>query len=222
MDNKKQQTKKDKSHFIMIPFETSEFIDYYEKFVVDTSESLKISRDLYQKPGKLHLTVSFLNCEEEGNVEKVKDLLQELEPECQKITKGSLYFEPFDLDVFGKENQANVLFLEAKINENMEKLNKLAHLVISRLFENNLISTEELKKFKIQKSKGQYSIKYHLTLLNNLFLVKMQRKRREKPSRGFDATQLLERATEFVFPIVELPYVAFCVMQEDKKTEILS
>ncbi len=213
-----------KSHFIMIPIEDQAFIDAYNELVNNTlSANLPdISPYLFQKDGKLHITVCTLNIGEEASkVEKYINFLSGIQEGLKKISTGGVNFNFDGYSTLGEGANTRVVYVKMKKDDEFEKLGNIIHFLISSLLKNNLLSEEEIQQNFIvcDQLNSKFTITVHLTILNVLFWNKILKKKKEKPLKGFNSCQVLKYLQNIVLPSAKISCFNFCRMREDKKTE---
>ena len=213
-----------KSHFIMIPIEDQSFVEAYNQLVNNIkSENLQnISPYLFQKDGKLHMTVCTLNIgEESSKLDKYLNFLSGIEEEVKKISSGGVNFNFDGYSTLGEGANTRVLYVKMKKDDQYEKLGKIIDFLISRLVKSNLLNQEEIEQNFIvfDNLTNKYSITVHLTILNVLFWNKILKKNKQKPLKGLNSTQLLDYLINMLLPNANINCFNFCRMREDKNTE---
>ena len=213
-----------KSHFIMIPVEDQAFSEAYRELVnnIKASSLSNISPYLFQKDGKLHLTVCTLNIgEDKWKIDKYTKFLSEISGEINKISKGGVTFNFDKYSTLGEGQNTRVVYVKMKEDQEYSKLSDTINFIITSLVAKNLLNEEEITQNFIvyDSSTNRYSINLHLTILNILFLNKIIKKSKGKPLKSFDSTQLLKYLENKTLPSAKITYYNFCRMREDKKTE---
>ena len=206
----------------MIPFEASDFVTEYTKFCDEliAKDPDGFDKELLQKPGKLHMTVTILSLNmDETKVKQVALLLESIQEEIKQLSESSINFSFEKFETMGPKNQARVVYGKMKEDESYYKLTKVIHLIIKTLVDAGLIDKDKLADNHIEFINGQYSITLHLTLLNVTFWNKILKKQKKKPKKNFDATEIMSTISGFQLPSCKLDKFNFCVMREDKKTE---
>lgn len=222
MESKQNKNTFQVNHFLMIPFEASDFVTEYTKFCDEliAKDPDGFDKELLQKPGKLHMTVTILSLNmDETKVKQVALLLESIQEEIKQLSESSINFSFEKFETMGPKNQARVVYGKMKEDESYYKLTKVIHLIIKTLVDAGLIDKDKLADNHIEFINGQYSITLHLTLLNVTFWNKILKKQKKKPKKNFDATEIMSTISGFQLPSCKLDKFNFCVMREDKKTE---
>ena len=222
MESKQNKNTFQVNHFLMIPFEASDFVTEYTKFCDEliAKDPDGFDKELLQKPGKLHMTVTILSLNmDEIKVKQVALLLESIQEEIKQLSESSINFSFEKFETMGPKNQARVVYGKMKEDESYYKLTKVIHLIIKTLVDAGFIDKDKLADDHIEFINGQYSITLHLTLLNVTFWNKILKKQKKKPKKNFDATEIMSTISGFQLPPCKLDKFNFCVMREDKKTE---
>ena len=222
MESKQNKNTFQVNHFLMIPFEASDFVTEYTKLCDEliAKDPDGFDKELLQKPGKLHMTVTILSLNmDETKVKQVSLLLESIQEEIKQLSESSINFSFEKFETMGPKNQARVVYGKMKEDESYYKLTKVIHLIIKTLVDAGLIDKDKLADNHIEFINGQYSITLHLTLLNVTFWNKILKKQKKKPKKNFDATEIMSTISGFQLPPCKLDKFNFCVMREDKKTE---
>ena len=222
MESKQNKNTFQVNHFLMIPFEASDFVTEYTKFCDEliAKDPDGFDKELLQKPGKLHMTVTILSLNmDETKVKQVALLLESIQEEIKQLSESSINFSFEKFETMGPKNQARVVYGKMKEDESYYKLTKVIHLIIKTLVDAGFIDKDKLADNHIEFINGQYSITLHLTLLNVTFWNKILKKQKKKPKKNFDATEIMSTISGFQLPPCKLDKFNFCVMREDKKTE---
>lgn len=222
MESKQNKNTFQVNHFLMIPFEASDFVTEYTKFCDEliAKDPDGFDKELLQKPGKLHMTVTILSLNmDEIKVKQVALLLESIQEEIKQLSESSINFSFEKFETMGPKNQARVVYGKMKEDESYYKLTKVIHLIIKTLVDAGFIDKDKLADNHIEFINGQYSITLHLTLLNVTFWNKILKKQKKKPKKNFDATEIMSTISGFQLPPCKLDKFNFCVMREDKKTE---
>ena len=222
MESKQNKNTFQVNHFLMIPFEASDFVTEYTKLCDEliAKDPDGFDKELLQKPGKLHMTVTILSLNmDETKVKQVSLLLESIQEEIKQLSESSINFSFEKFETMGPKNQARVVYGKMKEDESYYKLTKVIHLILKTLVDAGLIDKDKLADNHIEFINGQYSITLHLTLLNVTFWNKILKKQKKKPKKNFDATEIMSTISGFQLPSCKLDKFNFCVMREDKKTE---
>lgn len=222
MESKQNKNTFQVNHFLMIPFEASDFVTEYTKFCDEliAKDPDGFDKELLQKPGKLHMTITILSLNmDEIKVKQVALLLESIQEEIKQLSESSINFSFEKFETMGPKNQARVVYGKMKEDESYYKLTKVIHLIIKTLVDAGFIDKDKLADNHIEFINGQYSITLHLTLLNVTFWNKILKKQKKKPKKNFDATEIMSTISGFQLPPCKLDKFNFCVMREDKKTE---
>ena len=222
MESKQNKNTFQVNHFLMIPFEASDFVTEYTKFCDEliAKDPDGFDKELLQKPGKLHMTVTILSLNmDEIKVKQVALLLESIQEEIKQLSESSINFSFEKFETMGPKNQARVVYGKMKEDESYYKLTKVIHLIIKTLVDAGFIDKDKLADNHIEFINGQYSITLHLTLLNVTLWNKILKKQKKKPKKNFDATEIMSTISGFQLPPCKLDKFNFCVMREDKKTE---
>lgn len=222
MESKQNKNTFQVNHFLMIPFEASDFVTEYTKFCDEliAKDPDGFDKELLQKPGKLHMTVTILSLNmDEIKVKQIALLLESIQEEIKQLSESSINFSFEKFETMGPKNQARVVYGKMKEDESYYKLTKVIHLIIKTLVDAGFIDKDKLADNHIEFINGQYSITLHLTLLNVTFWNKILKKQKKKPKKNFDATEIMSTISGFQLPPCKLDKFNFCVMREDKKTE---
>jgi len=92
-------------------------------------------------------------------------------------------------------DKTRVIYAEPEETEELFKLRVISHKIVEKLMEKGIMDKELLKKchFSFDKKLNMYMHKLHLTLLNVLFLNKIEKKQGLRESRRIiDAGILIE------------------------------
>ena len=222
MESKQNKNTFQVNHFLMIPFEASDFVTEYTKFCDEliAKDPDGFDKELLQKPGKLHMTITILSLNmDEIKVKQVALLLESIQEEIKQLSESSINFSFEKFETMEPKNQARVVYGKMKEDESYYKLTKVIHLIIKTLVDAGFIDKDKLADNHIEFINGQYSITLHLTLLNVTFWNKILKKQKKKPKKNFDATEIMSTISGFQLPPCKLDKFNFCVMREDKKTE---
>jgi len=213
-------------HFIMIPFEDPEFIEGYKKLCqkLEDDKPNNFDFDLLQKPTKLHISAIIFELNEDPEkVKKVCSIMSNIQDEIKNISKGEIVYKFGGYDAFDSFDKARVIFGKMEEDDSYEKLKQIIDLVIKRLIEEELIDKNKLDELHIKKEGSSnnptYTIEMHLTLLNTTFLNKVLKKKKKKPIKNFDGTDIHDTITNITLPDCPLKKIDFCVLREDKATE---
>ena len=222
MESKQNKNTFQVNHFLMIPFEASDFVTEYTKFCDEliAKDPDGFDKELLQKPGKLHMTITILSLNmDEIKVKQVALLLESIQEEIKQLSESSINFSFEKFETMGPKNQARVVYGKMKEDESYYKLTKVIHLIIKTLVDAGFIDKDKLADNHIEFINGQYSITLHLTLLNVTFWNKILKKQKKKPKKNFAAPEIMSTISGFQLPPCKLDKFNFCVMREDKKTE---
>lgn len=222
MESKKNKNNFQVNHFLMIPFEAPDFVTEYTKFCDELIEKNPdgFDKELLQKPGKLHMTITTLSLNmDEAKVKQVCHLIESIQDEIKKLSESSIYFSFEKFNTMGPKGQARVVYGKMKEDESYYKLTQVIHLIIKTLVDSGFIDKNKLADNHIEFINGQYSITLHLTLLNVTFWNKILKKQKKQTQKNFNATDIMSTISGFQLPPCKLDKFNFCVMREDKKTE---
>ena len=212
-------------HFIMIPFEDSNFLESYKNFC-ETLKSYNPSNfdeELLQKPSKLHISVLIFDLkEDQQKINKVCTILKEIQEEIKSISNGEITYKFSGYGAFDSFKYARAVYGKMVEDNSYCKLEQIIDLVIKRLLKEGIIYESELKNLHVTKegndSNPFYKIEMHLTLLNATFLNKVLKKQKKKPIKNFDATQINNCIQGIKLSDCPLKKIDFCVLREDKNT----
>ena len=210
-------------HFIMIPFEDSNFLESYKNFC-ETLKSYNPSNfdeELLQKPSKLHISVLIFDLkEDQQKINKVCTILKEIQEEIKSISNGEITYKFSGYGAFDSFKYARAVYGKMVEDNSYCKLEQIIDLVIKRLLKEGIIYESELKNLHVTKegndSNPFYKIEMHLTLLNATFLNKVLKKQKKKPIKNFDATQINNCIQGIKLSDCPLKKIDFCVLREDK------
>ena len=212
-------------HFIMIPFEDPKFLEDYNNFcnTLKSYSPANFDEDLLQKVSKLHISVLIFDLNEDQNkINKVCTILKGIQDEIKKLSEGDITYKFGGYDAFDSFKSARVIYGKMEEDNSYAKLEKIIHLVIKNLIKEGVISENELKDLHVTKdgtdSDPFYKIEMHLTLLNATFLNKVLKKKKKKPIKTFDATQIHDCIQGIKLCECPLKKIDFCVLREDKNT----
>ena len=212
-------------HFIMIPFEDSNFLESYKNFC-ETLKSYNPSNfdeELLQKPSKLHISVLIFDLKEhQQKINKVCTILKEIQEEIKSISNGEITYKFSGYGAFDSFKYARAVYGKMVEDNSYCKLEQIIDLVIKRLLKEGIIYESELKNLHVTKegndSNPFYKIEMHLTLLNATFLNKVLKKQKKKPIKNFDATQINNCIQGIKLSDCPLKKIDFCVLREDKSS----
>lgn len=212
-------------HFIMIPFEDSNFLETYKNFC-ETLKSYNPSNfdeELLQKPSKLHISVLIFDLnEDQQKINKVCTILKEIQEEIKSISNGEITYKFSGYGAFDSFKNARVVYGKMVEDNSYCKLEQIIDLVIKRLLKDGIIYESELKNLHVTKegndSNPFYKIEMHLTLLNATFLNKVLKKQKKKTIKNFDATQINNCIQGIKLSDCPLKKIDFCVLREDKSS----
>lgn len=212
-------------HFIMIPFEYSNFLESYKNFC-ETLKSYNPSNfdeELLQKPSKLHISVLIFDLkEDQQKINKVCTILKEIQEEIKSISNGEITYKFSGYGAFDSFKYARAVYGKMVEDNSYCKLEQIIDLVIKRLLKEGIIYESELKNLHVTKegndSNPFYKIEMHLTLLNATFLNKVLKKQKKKPIKNFDATQINNCIQGIKLSDCPLKKIDFCVLREDKSS----
>ena len=212
-------------HFIMIPFEDSNFLESYKNFC-ETLKSYNPSNfdeELLQKPSKLHISVLIFDLkEDQQKINKVCTILKEIQEEIKSISNGEITYKFSGYGAFDSFKYARAVYGKMVEDNSYCKLEQIIDLVIKRLLKEGIIYESELKNLHVTKegndSNPFYKIEMHLTLLNATFLNKVLKKQKKKPIKNFDATQINNCIQGIKLSDCPLKKIDFCVLREDKSS----
>jgi len=174
-DKKPKKKQENYTHFFSLPLHTSEF----KEKATSVMESILSKLDDKMRPlfrrqnvDQIHITLSMLSLKDEGLKEKARAAFQAKEKEISELCKHPFNLSFEKLGVFwdrgrGKKKMPRVIFLELKQDENLERLNKLCHIIISEMLANGVIQQKDLKKMNLvcDKTTNLFSpSNYHVTL----------------------------------------------------------
>lgn len=212
-------------HFIMIPFEDPNFLEDYKNFcnTLKSYSPPNFDEDLLQKVSKLHISVLIFDLHEDQNkINKVCTILKGIQDEIKKLSEGDITYKFGGYGAFDSFKAARVVYSKMEEDNSFVKLEKIIHLVIKNLIKEGIISENELKDLHVTKegndSNPFYKIEMHLTLLNATFLNKVLKKKKKKPIKNFDATEINDCIQGVKLCDCPLKKIDFCVLREDKKT----
>ena len=212
-------------HFIMIPFEDSNFLESYKNFC-ETLKSYNPSNfdeELLQKPSKLHISVLIFDLkEDQQKINKVCTILKEIQEEIKSISNGEITYKFSGYGAFDSFKYARAVYGKMVEDNSYCKLEQIIDLIIKRLLKEGIIYESELKNLHVTKegndSNPFYKIEMHLTLLNATFLNKVLKKQKKKPIKNFDATQINNCIQGIKLSDCPLKKIDFCVLREDKSS----
>ena len=212
-------------HFIMIPFEDSNFLESYKNFC-ETLKSYNPSNfdeELLQKPSKLHISVLIFDLkEDQQKINKVCTILKEIQEEIKSISNGEITYKFSGYGAFDSFKYARAVYGKMVEDNSYCKLEQIIDLVIKRLLKEGIIYESELKNLHVTKegndSNPFYKIEMHLTLLNATFLNKVFKKKKKKPIKNFDATKINNCIQGIKLSDCPLKKIDFCVLREDKSS----
>ena len=218
----KKQNTYQVNHFLMIPFEDETFVQEYikmqNKLITENPDGF--DKELLQKPGKLHMTITILSLDmDETKVKQVETLLNGIQEEIKKLSESSINFSFEKFDTMGPKDQARVVYGKMVEDESFYKLSQVIDLIIKTLVDAGFIDKNKLAENHIEYINGKYSITLHLTLVNVTFWNKILKKQKKKPKKNFDANAIMNSISGVQLPPCKLNKFNFCVMREDKKTE---
>ena len=112
MESKQNKNTFQVNHFLMIPFEASDFVTEYTKFCDEliAKDPDGFDKELLQKPGKLHMTITILSLNmDEIKVKQVALLLESIQEEIKQLSESSINFSFEKFETMGPKNQARVV-----------------------------------------------------------------------------------------------------------------
>lgn len=145
--------------------------------LVETPLTSALPDSVFQRPEKLHLTVTMLSLSSEKDQRRAVDIIADCVNSLSVFSP--LRFRLRGLDVFGTRQRSQVLYART---EPSEPLQQLADLVHARLYAAGLAKRQ------------QGSVKLHVTLMNATFVQRAGRKWRGY--RGFNGGAILESMSE--------------------------
>lgn len=186
------------THFISIPFTSTEVQDNFTKFkndVLSDPEIFGIDESLFQKPQKLHLTIGTLSLLDNDDRSITAEMLQEckefiIEPilQNQKLTAKMM-----GLDCMNDDPSAVDVLYAKVVSENVQEIsNGIASYFSSHGF---------------MQMKHDF-VKLHVTVINSLFrssddaVVNEENQTTRDTDQGrikFDATKILKKFKDFYF-----------------------
>ena len=206
-------------HFIMIPFEDEKFLKDYKNLCdkLEKEKPYQYDFELLQKPGKLHTSVIVLDLKDDPTeVKKVENILDNIHQEMKNLAFGGITFNFDKYDVFDTIDQTRVVFATMKEDESYKKIELIIDLIIRSLINNKVINKNNIGNYHIDFKDGLYKIILHLTLLNNMFLNKILKKKKKKPIKSFNSGDILTCISDIKLCPCPLNKINFCVMREDK------
>lgn len=209
-------------HFIMIPFEDEGFVNAYKQLYEDIcKQNLKdFDKELLQKPGKLHMTVSVLDLNEDpALIKKVDDILASLNQKMKDLAQPGIDFNFERFETMGDCKKTRIVYGKMLQDENEYRLCDIIDLIIRNLVDANIIPSDTLADKHIEYTNGKYTITLHLTLMNVLFWNKIRKKEKKKDIKNIDATEILKYMSNTKLASCHIKKINFCLMREDKKTE---
>ncbi|PIK51488.1 putative activating signal cointegrator 1 complex subunit 1-like [Apostichopus japonicus] len=183
------------THFLSLPLNTESLQGSFEEFREDVLRqchgTVDLSEAIFQKPCKLHLTITTLVLLSKMEVMKAKELLQI----CQKeVVEPILQGERLDVDVRGLEcmndEPGKVRVLYAKV-EPRNKTNKL-----------QLIADGLMERFRAAGlARVDYDrVKIHATLMNCAFWKDFDGQgRTSEVTSYFDSRPIMEKFGDYMF-----------------------
>jgi hypothetical protein len=179
-----------------------------------------------QKPTKLHITVCVLYLFNEEEIKNCQEALNELFTQdkelIESIQKGlSLKVKEFKSM---QENLFKTRVIYADIEED-KSIRLLIHLIIEKLVSKGVLNKESLTKSHIEYDEETkvYRNKIHCTLLNVLFLNKIEKKQGKQETRSIvnaeDVLKFMNQNLLKLLPEVKMNNVHFSIMREDRETE---
>jgi hypothetical protein len=212
-------------HFIMIPFEDENFITSYE----DLCSKLKSENpehfdpELLQKPSKLHISALIFDLKEDPvKVNKVCDIMKELQDDIKNIAEGEVTYKFGGYGVFDSYQKCRVIYSKMEEDTSYTKMEKIIDLIIKKLLKEGIILESQLNELHVVKTGSNvdpfYKIEMHLTLMNTTFLNKVLKKQKKKPIKNFDARKIDDCIKNEKLADCPLKKIDFCVLREDKST----
>ena len=130
-------------HFIMIPFEDENFITSYE----DLCSKLKSENpehfdpELLQKPSKLHISALIFDLKEDPvKVNKVCDIMKELQDDIKNIAEGEVTYKFGGYGVFDSYQKCRVIYSKMEEDTSYTKMEKIIDLFLYFLYDYLLAS----------------------------------------------------------------------------------
>lgn len=216
------------THFVNIPIFHPDFINSYNK-LTDTligESSLNLNKLLMQKPTKLHITVCVLYLYKEEEVKAAQEALDELFTQDKEVMETLVKGLNLKVNEFKsmQENLFKTRVIYADIEED-KSIRLLIHKIIEKLFSKKVVDAESLKRSHVEfdEESKTYRNKIHCTLLNVLFLNKIEKKQGKQETRNVaNAEEVLKYMNQSLLktlPEVKMNNVNFSIMREDRETE---
>ena len=212
-------------HFIMIPFEDTNFIEEYNNLCskLKSESPNNFDAELLQKPSKLHISALIFDLKEDQNkINKVCTILKEIQEEIKNISQGEIKYKFGGYGAFDSFQNARVIYTKMEEDDSYNKLEQIIDLVIKKLLKEGIIKESELKDLHVKQegtgSNPFYKIEMHLTILNATFLNKVSKKQKKPPIKTLDATKIYDCMQGVKLPSCSLKKIGFCVLREDRKT----
>ncbi|XP_076034547.1 activating signal cointegrator 1 complex subunit 1 [Oratosquilla oratoria] len=190
------------THFLCIPFNKpniqEKFIEFKEKVLETCGGCREVTKDLFQNPTHLHLTITVLTLVDDREREEACENLMEWKRSELALS------EPMRVELRGIEYMNDdpgcVHVLYAKVNPLSwaDSLQELANSLLNRFVKAGLVNCQYER------------VKLHVTVMNSKFVVdrddscnpdeKVDKTERE----SFDARQIIEEYGEFYFGELEV------------------
>ena len=195
------------THFVSIRLTDAPLQQRFEEFraqVRDLQSDTELLPDrLFQRPEKLHMSLSMLCLPDEAGRQAALDVLEDC---CRQLrSQPPAEFRLRGLGTFGSAGRTRVLFSRP---EPADRLQAAAELLHGRLTEAGLTARQQ---------EQQSGITLHATLLNTTFLTRGAAGRRRRKFRGFDHNPIVEQLGEFDFGEARLE--AFEISSLTKKAD---